>query len=152
MILAAPAHAPALAAIHAAAYPPHEEHPGEAWPAAAFAAQLASPGSFGLIELAGGLILARVAADEAEILTLAVAPAARRRGLARGLLEGAVALAGMRGAAAMYLEVSEVNTAARSLYETSAFLAIGRRRRYYPDGSDALLMRRNITCAATAAG
>jgi ribosomal-protein-alanine N-acetyltransferase len=147
MIPARSAHAPALAAIHAGAYPPDE-----AWPAAAFAAQLRLPGTFGLIDLAGGLILARVAADEAEILTLAVHPDARRRGIARMLLEAAVAGAAAMGAAAMFLEVSEINHAARSLYETSGFHPAGRRRRYYPDGSDALVMRRDITCGAAADG
>ena len=119
MIPATSAHAPALAAIHAAAYPPEE-----AWPASAFANQLSLPGSFGLIDLHGGLILARIAADEGEILTLAVHPDARRQGLGRRLLEAAVTAASTLGATAMFLEVSENNTAARFLYETSAFLAI----------------------------
>jgi ribosomal-protein-alanine N-acetyltransferase len=144
MIEASPAHAPALAAIHARAYPPDE-----AWPAETFATHLAMPGVFGLIDLAGGIVVARVAADEAEILTLAVQPAARRAGLGRRLLEAAVATARQHGAVAMFLEVSEINTAARSLYETSAFRPTGRRRRYYPDGSDALVMCRDITCGAT---
>ena len=64
----------------------------EAWSAAAIAAQLALPGTFGLIDPAGGMVLARVAADEAEILALAVAPPARRQG------RGAALLAGRRGA------------------------------------------------------
>ncbi len=144
MISASPAHAPALAAIHASAYPPDQ-----AWPAETFATHLAMPGVFGLIDLAGGIILARVAADEAEILTLAVLPAARRSGLGRRLLEAAVATAARHGAVAMFLEVSENNAAARSLYEKSAFRPTGRRRRYYDDGSDALVMRRDLTCAAT---
>jgi hypothetical protein len=70
---AGPAHPFVLAAIHAAAFPP-----GEAWSVTMFAAQLGLPGVTGLLDEAGGMVLLRVAADEAEILTLGVAPAARR--------------------------------------------------------------------------
>ena len=139
------AHGPALAAIHAAAYPP-----GEAWAPAAFAALLAAPATSGLIDPRGGLILISSVAGEAEILTLAVHPAARRSGLGRALLLAAIGGAAALGATAMFLEVSAINTPARSLYETSGFSPVGRRRRYYPDGSDALVMRRDITCAAAA--
>jgi ribosomal-protein-alanine N-acetyltransferase len=147
MIRASPAHAGALAAIHAASFPP-----GERWGPDAFALQLALPGVFALLDPAGALILARVAADEAEILTLAVAPGARRQGRARALLAEAAAIAAAAGARALFLEVSEANAAARALYESSAFALAGRRPRYYPDGSDALVLRREITCAATAGG
>ncbi len=63
-------HAAALAAIHAAAFPP-----GERWDAAAFAGLLATPGTFGLLDERGGFVLARQAGGEAELLTLAVLPA-----------------------------------------------------------------------------
>lgn len=147
MIRATAAHAAALAAIHAAGFPPRER-----WGPDAFALQLAMPGVFALLDPAGALILARVAADEAEILTLAVAPEARRQGRARALLAEAAAVAAAAGARALFLEVSEANAAARALYESSGFVLAGRRRRYYPDGSDALVLRREITCAATATG
>ena len=145
------AHAEALAAIHAAAFPP-----GEQWEAGAMALQLALPGGFGFIATtsgattsgattggaaAGGLVLARVAADEAEVLTLGVAPDARRMGLGRALLHRAMAMAMARGAASMVLEVAEGNEAAGALYGASGFVAVGRRRRYYPGGGDALILR-----------
>jgi [ribosomal protein S18]-alanine N-acetyltransferase len=129
------AHAPAMAAIHAGAFPP-----GARWGEEAFAAQLALPGVFGLIDPAGGIALARVAADEAEILTLAVIPAARHRGLARALLAVAMAHAQAAGARRITLEVSAGNEAARALYAAAGFAEIGQRRRYYPDGSDALVL------------
>lgn len=147
MIPATLAHAPALAAIHAAAYPP-----GEAWTDSAFAALLAVPATSGLIDPRGGLILISTVACEAEILTLAVHPAVRRLGLGRRLILAALDAAARLGATAMFLEVSDVNNAARLLYETSGFAPVGRRRRYYPDGSDALVMRRSITCAAAGDG
>ena len=130
------AHADALAAIHAAAFPA-----GERWDAGAMAGQLAQPGVFGFIAATGGLVLARVAADEAEVLTLGVMPAARRTGLGRALLDQAMAAAAARGAAWMLLEVADANVAGRALYAASGFAVVGRRRRYYPGGGDALVLR-----------
>ena len=131
--------APALAGLHAAAFPP-----GEAWGAEAIGLMLALPGAFGLWRRGQGFVLARAAAGEAEILTLAVIPAARRRGLGASLLAGAMAAARARGAAAMFLEVAAGNAAALTLYRGFGFVEVGRRRRYYPDGSDALVLRRDL--------
>ena len=135
MIAPGVAHAPACAAIHAAAFPP-----GEAWDAAAFAGLLASPGVVGLIDPAGGLVLARHVADEAEILALATMPEARRQGIARRLLGAALRQAVAAGATRVFLEVSEANQPARALYAAAGFAACARRPRYYPDGSDALVL------------
>ena len=132
--------APALAALHAAAFPPDQ-----AWGAEAIGLMLAMPGAFGLWCEGAGLVLARVAAEEAEILTLAVAPAARRQGQGAALLAGAMAAARIRGAEAMFLEVAAGNAAALALYGGFGFTEVGRRRRYYPDGSDALVLRRTLT-------
>jgi [ribosomal protein S18]-alanine N-acetyltransferase len=147
MIRASVAHAPALAAIHAASFPP-----GETWGVDAFAIQLALPGVFALLDPEGALILARVAADEAEILTLAVVPELRGKGHARALLGEAAATAAAAGAKTLFLEVSEANAPARRLYEAAGFAPAGRRRRYYPDGSDALVLSRTVTSAATTSG
>ncbi len=136
----APAHAQVLAAIHAVAFPPDER-----WDAAAMAELLAMPGTFGLIADAEGFILARVAADEAEILTLAVLPARTRQGLASQLLAATLRIAKAAGAAAMLLEVAEPNLAARGLYAVFGFGEVGRRRRYYADGSDALVLRLDLS-------
>jgi len=131
--------APVLAALHAGAFPS-----AEAWGAEALRLMLEMPGSFGLHSPGEGFILARVAADEAEVLTLAVAPAARRQGLGRGLLEAALELAAAAGARQIFLEVSVGNEAARALYAAAGFAEIGRRRRYYADGSDALVLSRRL--------
>ncbi len=133
-----------MAAVHAQSFPPAER-----WGADAFALQLALPGVFGLIAPAGGIVLARVVADEAEILTLAVLPAARRMGLGRLLLCEARMAAAAAGALAMFLEVSEANPAARALYASTGFLPVGRRRNYYADRSDALVLRLDFTSDAT---
>ncbi len=138
--VAGPAHASVMGAIHAAAFPPRE-----AWPEQAFAAQLALPGVAGLVHPEGGVLLLRLAADEAEILTLAVLPQARRGGLARGLLAAAMQRAAKAGAGAMFLEVSAANAAARALYGAAGFAEVGRRRAYYDDGSDALVLRADLS-------
>ncbi len=130
------AHAAALAAIHGAAFPP-----GERWGRDAMALQMELPGVFALIDPRGGMIMARIAADEAEILTLAVMPEQRRLGLARGLLAEAAVVAENCGAVALFLEAALRNTAARGLYEAAGFVVVGQRRRYYADGDDALVMR-----------
>lgn len=134
------AHAEALAAIHAAAFPP-----GERWDAGAIAAQLVQPSVFGFIAVAGGLVLARVAVDESEVLTLGVAPWARRMGLGRALLDRAMKAVAARGAVSMLLEVADANVAARALYAGRGFAVVGRRRRYYPGGGDALVLRAALT-------
>lgn len=133
------AEAEAAAALHAAAFPE-----GERWGAEAIALMLRLPGAFGVHQPGIGFVLARVAADEAEILTLAVVPAARRQGHGAALLAEAMAGAAARGAQAMFLEVSERNAPARALYAAAGFAEVGRRRRYYPNGADALVLRRDL--------
>lgn len=138
--IATGAHAAIFAAIHATAFPPRER-----WGVDSFSLQLALPGVFGLLDPRGGVLLARVIADEAEILTLAVEPRARRQGVATALLNQARAEAGRRGARSVVLEVSVGNRAARDLYGRAGFVEIGRRLRYYPDGSDAMILRAELT-------
>jgi len=130
----------ALAALHAEAF-------DTPWDAASLTALLASPGVFA-VEQPDGFILIRVVADEAEILTLAVRPAARRSGLGGRLVEAAVVRAAALGAERMFLEVAEDNVAARALYARAGFREAGRRRSYYArsDGSreDALILALNF--------
>lgn len=137
--------APALAALHAVSF-----GSGEHWDAAAIGVLLGMPGVFGLHIPGAGFVLARVAADEAEILTLAVIPPARRQGHAGALLAGAMAAALLLGATTMFLEVSAQNAAARGLYAQAGFTEVGRRGRYYADGSDALVLRRPLAHQASA--
>lgn len=129
-----------LAALHAQAF-------ATPWDAAAFADLLAQAGVVLEVE-DDGFILIRAVADEAEILTLAVRPEARRRGLGARLVRSAAERASAAGATRLFLEVAEDNAAARGLYEAMAFQAAGRRPRYYPraDGSaaDALILVLNL--------
>jgi len=140
------AHAGVMAAIHAAAFAPPE-----AWSAGAIAAQLALPGVFGLVHEAGGMLLARVAADEAELLTLGVAPDQRRQGVGGALLRAALQRSAQAGARAMFLEVATGNTPARVLYDSAGFAVVGQRRGYYADGQHALVLRCQLSRPAAAA-
>jgi len=125
-----------MAAIHASAFSPKD-----AWGRDVFSLQLGFPGVFGLLHPTGGMILMRLAADEAEVLTLAVTPAVRRGGIARSLLFQATTTAAAMGAKSVFLEVSVANIAALALYSRAGFIQAGRRPRYYSDNSDALVMR-----------
>jgi ribosomal-protein-alanine N-acetyltransferase len=138
------AHASAMAEIHRAAF-----RAAEAWSRDVMLLQLELPGTFGLVHPAGGMLLARVAADEAEILTLAVAGEQRRRGLGFALLRAAMRRAAGMGAVSMFLEVAVTNHAARGLYVAHGFVEAGLRRRYYSDGTDALILRSTLDAAAT---
>ncbi len=136
LVEATPGETARLAAIHASAF-------DEVWGEQAFADLLAQPGMFGLATDAG-LILCRLTLDEAEVVTLAVAPAARRQGQARALMESAMTVLLGLGAQTLFLEVSAENPPAINLYAGLGFEQVGRRKAYYADGSDALVMRLSL--------
>lgn len=96
-----------------------------------------------------GFAVSRMAADEAEILSVAVAASHRGRGLSRNLLLTHLGYLAGHGVRTVFLEVEEHNQPARRLYERVGFGIAGRRERYYqqPDGEhlDALLMRRDLS-------
>ena len=134
----------AAAALHAGCF-------DDAWSAAAIAAVLATPGSFGLLSITSGdlsgFLLARVAADEAEILSIGVLPAWRRRGVARALMAAAALHAADSGARRLFLEVAADNSAARGLYLRERFAQVGRRPCYYRRAAgaiDALILARPL--------
>ncbi len=131
-----------LAALHAACF-------AERWDSAAMAALLSGPGCAALVALLDerpvGFVLLRTAGDEAEIITIGVDPAFRRRHIGSRLLEEACAQAARAGAQSLYLEVAEDDAGARRFYATAGFEPVGHRRGYYrrPQGrADALVLRR----------
>ncbi|MFT6774640.1 MAG: ribosomal-protein-alanine N-acetyltransferase [Paracoccaceae bacterium] len=141
--------APIAATIHAAAFAPRER----SWTTDEFASLADLPGSFLLLAAAhsqpdGGLLLGRARGDEAELLTIGVAPSARRAGLARALLAGFARHAAARGATTAFLEVAEDNAAARALYLSAGWIDVGRRKGYVrrQDGGrvDAHVMQRDL--------
>lgn len=146
---ATPGDAGAIADLHGTLFDP-------AWDATSIDRLMAPPAGLALVARrmegiglpVAGFVLARVAADEAEILSLAVAPAERRRGLARRLLDTAMRTLAARGATRLFLEVAADNGAALALYGGLAFREVGRRRQYYRrrDGAaaDAIVLSRSL--------
>lgn len=91
-----------------------------------------------------GVATGRVAVDDADVLLVAVAPGMRRRGLGRQLTEVLCATLAALGAQRVLLEVRAANTAARALYGSVGFEEVARRRSYYRDGEDALVLARGV--------
>ena len=140
---AGPEAAQTLAALHAQAF-------DKPWSAQDIAALIGGAGAYAVMaqdEEPLGMVMARVLFDEAEILTLAVAPGARRRGVGSALVTAAAGLARRGGALSLMLEVGEDNPGAIALYGATGFVQVGLRRNYYDRGGrqiDALLMRLDL--------
>ena len=129
-----------LAAIHAGCFEPRE-----CWDEAAMASLLVVPGTIAVLHGSAGMGMFRAAGGEAEVLTLAVLPDARRLGTGAALLEAGLDWCTSLGARAMFLEVAVANRGARALYERAGFSVVGSRRRYYEGGGDAFVMRAELT-------
>lgn len=124
--------------------------PVDAWPTAMFAAELAQPetrhyviaveGDGTVVGYAGLMCIAPVA----DVQTIAVVPEREGRGIGTRMLETLISEARARAATEIFLEVRADNPRARRLYEWFRFDAIDRRRRYYRDGADAIVMRRKL--------
>jgi [ribosomal protein S18]-alanine N-acetyltransferase len=135
------------AAIHATsfAYP---------WQEADFEQLFVASGTFadGAIEAKeehlAGFVLSRITAGEAEILTIAVAPEWRRRGIATSLLTPHMAGLAAIGVDRLFLEVDAENAAARALYTNFGFEQVGERKAYYRTAgarlAGALVLRRDL--------
>lgn len=141
--------APAMAAAHAQAFEP-------GWREDEFEDLLEGEGIFGVIardeaDAPMGVILCRVAADEMEVLTVGVTPAARRAGVGKALMAAALDGARAAGAKACFLEVAVDNDGAAALYEKLGFRRAGLRKAYYDRGpqgvADALVMRLDLNGA-----
>jgi len=135
----------------------HRETFTEKWDASAFRELFESGTTAGLIaeceRRSCGFIVHRIVADEAEILTLAVRPKARRKGIAQALLKLAGQVAWDRGARALFLEVDADNHFALRLYGKLGFREVGRRKAYYQiDGHvhDALVLRSALPLSGSA--
>jgi [ribosomal protein S18]-alanine N-acetyltransferase len=140
--------AEACARLHAAGF----AHPWSAGEVARLIAD-ASTLAAGALDPANGTLrgfaLARLAADEAEILTIAVEAGWRGRGVGRALMAEMLRRAANAGARVMFLEVDEDNASALALYRRLGFVKVGERPGYYRrnDGSRALaiVMRRGLS-------
>jgi ribosomal-protein-alanine N-acetyltransferase len=136
--------------LHREAFEPMGER---GWTRQDIAGLLASPGVRGFL-MTGcscdiGMAISRVAAEEAELLTVAVDPAHQRRGAGRMLLDAVVDRVREEGARTLFLEVGADNPRARALYESAGFKCAGRRPRYYArhggPAADALIMRLSLS-------
>lgn len=138
---ARPADAAAIAAVHAASFQ-------RGWGEDEIEALLRDGNVVAHRAMSGrkliGFILSRRAAGEAEILSIAVAPAWRGRKVSRSLLDLHLRrLAGV-GTRSVFLEVGEHNAPARRLYRRAGFREVGRRQGYYQGAETALVLRRDV--------
>jgi [ribosomal protein S18]-alanine N-acetyltransferase len=116
----------------------------EAWSPALVDLELIAPGRVVVAaeqdDVLVGYASAAVVADVADLTRIAVTPAVRRAGTARALLGSLLKHAADRGAERMMLEVADTNAAALGLYVQSGFVEVARRRDYYGNGVDAVVM------------
>lgn len=116
------------------------------WSEASVRAELTNPLSLWLVAVMDGTVIGYVGSqtvlDEADMMNLAVAPAFRRRGVARTLVEALGQALRKRGVTSLTLEVRASNAAAIGLYQGLGFTQVGRRPRYYAKPTeDALILR-----------
>ncbi len=138
LLWATPDRSEEIAALHGRLFNP-------AWDAASIASSIEHPASASFIAqvrepaVLAGFIIGRIAADEAEVLSLGVAPEWQRRGIGRRMVEGLVRAARRAEVKRLFLEVASDNEAAGALYHGLGFVPAGGRKGYYqrPDGSKA---------------
>ena len=140
-----PRDAAALAALHRAAFPDPMFGPAY-WRGAR-----ATPPNLCVVAEADGVIHACcdgfLAGGGGDINSVATDPGARGQGHAQAALAGFLAEAARRGTAVIHLEVAETNAPALALYARAGFAPVGRRPRYYADGTDALVLAVSLDAA-----
>jgi ribosomal-protein-alanine N-acetyltransferase len=142
--------APLIAALQ------NDVFPNERWSESDVASLIEGPGAIAFLATGRdfgevmplAFVLARRAADEAEILTLGVLADVRGKGLGRRLVEAVADKARAQGARRLHLEVAARNAVARDLYANLKFVEVGRREAYYDDRGDgpddAVLLARDL--------
>ena len=122
----------------------HEIFEGSVWEASFWEASVLDAGCTALVAEENGIVVglsvARQILDEAELLTIGVLPAARRRGHAQALLDRTLDALGRNEAERVFLEVAETNHGAIALYRGRGFVPVGHRKDYYGSGKSALVM------------
>lgn len=123
--------------------------PEDPWSAEQFWQELAQPSRSYLVAEESGRVVgyagAFVMAPDSDVQTVGVAPDAQGGGVATALVANLIHQVAERGATHLLLEVRADNDRARRLYERFGFVRISQRPRYYPDGVDAVIMRRAVT-------
>jgi ribosomal-protein-alanine N-acetyltransferase len=143
LLWASPERADEIATLHARLFDP-------AWDAASITESIEHPASASFIaqvrepRALAGFIIGRIAADEAEILSIGVAPEWQRRGIGRQMVEGLVRAARRAEVKRVFLEVATDNAAAVALYRHLGFKKVGERKGYYEraggDRADAVIL------------
>lgn len=125
-----------------------ELFPEDAWSPEQFWQELAQPTRSYVVVETGDEVVAYAGAfitpPDADVQTVAVRASAQGHGLGRALVERLLEEMARRGARQALLEVRADNASALRLYERLGFERIAQRSRYYPDGGDALIMRRSL--------
>lgn len=127
------------------------------WSAAEIAALAAPPAGCLILDdpvAPSAFLLLRRAADEAELLTVAVDPVRWNRGLGRALLAEGLDWCAGQGVSRVYLEVAQSNLRGQRLYAGHGFTAVGRRAGYFgaKPGEDAVVMARAVMTANSVGG
>lgn len=127
-----------LARLHGLCF----DHAPRPWSEQEFAEFCADP-NVTLTQVPHGFALSRTIAGEADLLTLAVHPDHRRKGIAAALLGQHLAALIEKGATTVFLEVAVPNAAARALYARAGFAQMGLRKGYFA-GTDAMTLRKSL--------
>lgn len=126
--------------------------PGDCWSVEQFWSELAQPTRRYLVALDDGQVVGYAGLfllpPDADIQTVAVRQDRQGEGIARRLVADLLAVADGSGATHTMLEVRADNDAATALYSRLGFVPISTRPRYYPDGGDAVIMRRSRAAAS----
>ena len=119
-----PSDAPLMSSLHRKSFSP-------GWPPAEMRLHIDNDLCLGIGEPLSAFILVQIGGDQADILTIATHPDHRRKGLARALLLETESMLREQEVYTLYLDVSELNDDAKSLYKSCGYEAVGRRPRYY---------------------
>lgn len=134
------AHVPQVAALERECF-------SDPWSQQSVASELSNPLSLWLVWVEDGVVLGYVGSqtvmDETDMMNVAVAPAARRRGIAQKLIEALVQQLQKQGSRCLSLEVRASNAPAIALYGRLGFREVGRRLNYYRHPKeDGLILRK----------
>ena len=134
--------APEIAAVDRVLFPV------DAWSLPSVVGEISGQGNFAFVAVSDGELLGYAmtmrAGEVVDLQRIGVLPSQQRQGIARRLLAAAIDQARADGGDRMLLEVSSTNQAALAFYAAEGFVEMDRRRRYYRDGSDALVLGRSL--------
>lgn len=146
--------APDPAVVGAVAALEAEVFGADAWSPAQVVEELGGPGRRTWVAERAGVVVGYAvtwrSGDVVDLQRIAVHPGHRHQGLARALLDDVVAAGRADHADRLLLEVAAGNVAALALYTGAGFVEVDRRRRYYRDGADAVVLRLPLAAARCA--